>query len=94
MKSDLEKVDCKFDSHYDVNYKVLYFKETDEFMLKSKTDLVITIVSNINKNVRKCRQHFDNMQYNNINIIYTIKSIYLINFLIFLHKPKRATAIN
>jgi hypothetical protein len=47
LNDEINSIDCNLGSKYDKNYKVLYFKETGEFMLISKTYLTTTLFNEI-----------------------------------------------
>ena len=51
------KIDCSHDDDWLTDYKVLYFRENDNFMLISRQHLTTTIYNNHQKQVEKCKKH-------------------------------------
>ena len=45
LTNNFTEISCKYVNSYNGGYKVLYFKETDEFMFISRIDLTTTIVN-------------------------------------------------
>ena len=71
LENVFNEIDCKFTSDYSPNYKVLYFNETDDFMLISRYDLTATLISNFNFSVIECKKYnFLRPQTNSHSIIY------------------------
>ena len=70
LNDEINSIDCNLSSKYNKNYKVLYFNETGEFMLISRTYLTTTSFNEINKNVTRCGRNILSKQDNNYYIIY------------------------
>ena len=67
---EFEKITCDH-GEWNINYKVLYFKERDDFMLISRTYLVITIFNNANNSLKECnKKDMFSKQTNVYSIIY------------------------
>ena len=57
---EFEKISCqKLSSGWSSEYKVLYFDKTEDFMFLSRTNLVTTILDNIDNSIKSC----DNTRY-------------------------------
>ena len=67
---DFQEINCKHNENWSPKYKVLYFKESDEFMLISRTHLVSTVINNQNKVIKKCGKKILTEQTNAYSIIY------------------------
>ena len=64
------KIDCSHDDDWLTDYKVLYFRENDNFMLISRKHLTTTIYNNNQKQVEKCKNHIFKEQTKIYSIIY------------------------
>ena len=69
-KRELKKIDCNYKTDFDKNYKVLYFKDTDDFMFISRKFLATTLLSNGNKTTKVCNKEIFSVQTNENSIIY------------------------
>ena len=68
---NFNKIDCDHYNEWNSGYKVLYFKETDDFMLISKTYLVSTIFNNANNSIKECNNgNMFSMQASAYSLIY------------------------
>ena len=54
---EFNKINCTHDPNWGKTYKVLYFRQTDDFMLISKKYLTTTILDNHDKLVKLCKQN-------------------------------------
>ena len=61
---EFKNVNCEQGTNWSSNYKVLYFKETDDFMLISRTDLVTTVFNNANNSIKICSKKIFSKQEN------------------------------
>ena len=68
--SGLKEINCIQNSGWHANYKVLYFKETDDFMLISGSQLTTTLLSNSNFEVKICQKNIFSAHYEAYSIIY------------------------
>ena len=71
---NFSKINCELDSGWYFDYKVLYFKETDDFMLVSRIRLTTTIFSNYDYSLKLCKEHIFSDQQNANSIIYNNKT--------------------
>ena len=63
---NFEEIECQqSNSIWSPEYKVLYFKETDDFMLISRYTLNTIILNNENNSVKKCGTKYLNGQRKN-----------------------------
>ena len=67
---DFEEINCTQNGDWKTEYKVLYFKETDDFMLISRLYLSTTILSNNKKELKKCKKNEFSQQNDVYSIIY------------------------
>ena len=74
-----EKISCQFNTSSDAQYKVFYFKESNEFMFISRTFLNSIILSSLNNSIRVCKQKIFSKQTNDYSIIYN-NEYQLINY--------------
>ena len=65
-----KEIDCHPSSNYSSKYKVLYFKESDDFMLISIGYCTATILNNYNNLIKKCGINIYEKQSNAYYIIY------------------------
>ena len=82
--NEFRSISC-FDGNnknYDLNYKVLYFDEIDEFLLVSRFNIIITIFSNYNNSIKLCQKEMFSYQENINSIIYN-NGYKLVNYLNF-----------
>ena len=63
------EIQCRHNSGWSNAYKVLYFRETDDFMLISRTFLTTTILNNHNNNIKKCNKNILTQQSEVYSII-------------------------
>ena len=68
--NEISEINCKFGYGYGPNYKVLYFNETNQFMLISQNSLDTTLYNSINNEVEKCQEYILTPQSFAYNIIY------------------------
>ena len=61
---------CEHVNDWKTDYKVLYFRENDNFMLISRHELSTTTYSNLEKKLKKCKEHNFEEQTNIYSIIY------------------------
>ena len=54
---DFKVINCTQNDNWSPEYKVLYFQETDDFMLISRFSLLTTILNNNNKSIEKCNEN-------------------------------------
>ena len=52
---EFDKIACEH-SAWSLDYEVLYFKETDDFMLISRLNLHITMFNNANNSLKECKK--------------------------------------
>ena len=67
---NFDKIDCVHSRTWSPEYKVLYFYESDDFMLISKHYLTTTILNNKKKIMKKCFENFLGTQDNSYSLIY------------------------
>ena len=77
-------IDCANEGGWTI-YKVLYHKESDDFMLISPTRLTTTILDNTNNSVKICEKRIFSTQYNEFSIIYNNNDYHVINYTNFLN---------
>ena len=73
------KFNCPYSSGWSTEFKVLFFKEQDEFMLISRKQLYATIINNSDKSVKKCDEQILSVQPNDNSIIY-INDYQVVNY--------------
>ena len=61
---------CEHVNDWKTDYKVLYFRENDNFMLISRQELSTTTYSNLEKKLKKCKEHNFEEQTKIYSIIY------------------------
>ena len=68
---NFKEIKCKpGENEWSDKYKVLYFNESNNFMLISRHLLTATILNNDNNSIIKCKQNIFSMQENTYSIIY------------------------
>ena len=78
---DFNEINCVHGQKWSTEYKVLYFKETDDFMLVSRVHLTTTIYNNYNNTVTKCNKNIIFSDQKKVNSIIYINGEYqVINF--------------
>ena len=73
------KINCTYTRGWSTEFKVLFFKEQDEFMLISRRQLYATIINNSDKSVKKCDKPILSVQPNDNSIIY-INDYQVVNY--------------
>ena len=69
-KYDFTEINCIHAPGWSPEYKLLYFKETDDFMLISRVCLTATIFHNYNNSIKLCGRDILSHQTNVYSIIY------------------------
>ena len=64
------KIECQAKNNYDSRYKVLYFKESDDFMLISIGYCTTTLFNNYNNLIKNCTTNIFSLQLNAYFITY------------------------
>ena len=72
-------INCAYTRGWSTEFKVLFFKEQDEFMLISRRQLYATIINNSDKSVIKCDEPILSVQPNDNSIIY-INDYQVVNY--------------
>ena len=67
---NFKKINCSHGNSWVNTYKVLYFKEIDDFILISRHDLTATIFNNHNNSIKLCSTNILSRQTNAYSIIY------------------------
>ena len=67
---NFNKIDCDHGEAWSLEYKVLYFYESDDFMLISKYLLATTILNNKEKTMKICFKYIFGTQDNSYSLIY------------------------
>ena len=67
---EFKQMTCKHGQGWSLEYKVLYFNETNDFMLVSRSYLTTTILHNSNKSITLCGKNIFPFQVNIYSIIY------------------------
>ena len=81
--NELKEINCPIYDSYDLDYKVFYFNETNEFMMVSRISYKTTLYHNLEKKVNLCNADFFNYPKDSVydfSIIYN-KNYLLINYL-------------
>ena len=84
---NFNEISCKHDPKWSTEYKVLYFRQTDDFMLISRSLLTTTILNNNNNLVKLCKTDILTHQTYVFSIIYNkdINDYQLVNHKNFLN---------
>ena len=70
---------CKYTKSWSDEYKIFYFKETNEFMHISRSYCSATTLTAFNNSVNKCNKNIFEFQRSDYSIIY-VNDFILINF--------------
>ena len=73
ISNNFSKIACnynKFEINYNINYKVFYFKETDDFMFISRRILYMTLLNNFDNSIKSCKDVNYQEQILDYSIIY------------------------
>ena len=87
---EFSKINCKHDPNWYSEYKVLYFEQTDDFMLIKKKKLTTTILNNHDNKIKLCKTDILSHQTYPYAMIYDnkIKDYKLVNYKNFEHYYK------
>ena len=66
---EFKEIECSRVGSFNPKYKVIYFKETDDFILLSRKTLFTTILNNADNSIKKCFQKPFKPQSNENSII-------------------------
>ena len=79
---EFNNIGCKHAPNWGTTYRVLYFRQTDDFMLISRKYLTTTILNNQDKTLKLCKTNIIGIQKNIYSIIYdnNIKNYTLVNY--------------
>ena len=68
--NEFREINCTYTESWNINYKVFYFNETNDFMHISRYDLTTTILSNADNSIKQCEKQILSDQENEYSIIY------------------------
>ena len=83
---NFKEIGCFNGLSWNLEYKVLYFNETNDFMLVSRGELITTIYNNLNNSLLICSQGIFTKQINSNSIIYGYNNGYqVVNYTNFMN---------